>query len=150
MPDNRFSLRAAVYLVLFKDGKTLLSRRYNTGWQDGNYSLVAGHVDGNEPATTALIREVKEEVGLDLSPENVRVAHTMHRKSLDVEYVDIFFTAEKWGGEPTIREPEKCDDLQWFDVDNLPINTLPYIRDAIASVQKGMPYSETGWNGDAI
>ena len=139
-----------MYLVLFKDGKTLLSRRYNTGWQDGNYSLVAGHVDGNEPATTALIREVKEEVGLDLSPENVRVAHTMHRKSLDVEYVDIFFTAEKWGGEPTIREPEKCDDLQWFDVDNLPINTLPYIRDAIASVQKGMPYSETGWNGDAI
>ena len=64
MSNKRFSLRAAVYLVLFKDGKTLLSRRYKTGWRDGNYSLVAGHVDGKEPATEALIREVKEESSL--------------------------------------------------------------------------------------
>lgn|SRR3989344_4592371 len=150
MSEERFAIRLAVYLVLIKDGKTLLSRRYKTGWQDGNYSLVAGHVDGNEPATTALIREVKEEAGLDLSPGDVRAVHTMHRYSLDVEYIDIFFTADKWGGLPTIREPEKCDDLQWFAVDNLPENTLPYVRDAIANIQKGVPYSESGWRGDAI
>ena len=47
-PEKRFKLILSVYLILVKDGKTLLLRRTNTGYEDGNYGLVAGHVDGNE------------------------------------------------------------------------------------------------------
>ena len=140
-----------MYLVLFKDGKTLLSRRYKTGWRDGNYSLVAGHVDGKEPATEALIREVKEESSLELRPDDVRMVHAMHRNCLDgAEYIDMFFTVDTWIGEPHIMEPEKCDDLRWFPIDDLPENTLPYIRQAIALIGQGMNFSESGWNGDAL
>jgi len=51
---EKFMVRAAVYLILVKDGRVLLSRRYKTGWMDGMYSLVAGHIDGNEPVGNSM------------------------------------------------------------------------------------------------
>ena len=61
--DEKFTLRAAVYLIPIKGNKVLLSRRYQTGWMDGKYSLIAGHIDGNESVFTAIIREASEEDG---------------------------------------------------------------------------------------
>lgn len=57
----------SVYLILVKDGKVLLLRRANTGYEDGNYGLVAGHLDGDESATTGMVREASEESGLHSS-----------------------------------------------------------------------------------
>lgn len=38
---ERFKLVTAVHLILTQNGKILLLRRYNTGYEDGNYSVVA-------------------------------------------------------------------------------------------------------------
>ncbi|HXY18025.1 MAG TPA: NUDIX domain-containing protein, partial [Candidatus Nitrosopolaris sp.] len=146
-PEKRFKLILSVYLILVQDGKTLLLRRQNTGYEDGNYGLVAGHADGNEVAREALCREVLEESGLKFKPEDFRFVHLMHRKAND-ERIDVFFTADSWQGEPEIMEPEKCDDLSWFSLDNLPKNTIPYIRQAIECSQKDIYYSEHGWTGN--
>jgi len=143
-PEDRFKLILSVYLILIKDGKTLLSRRFNTGYEDGKYSLVAGHADGGEVAREALCREVLEESGLRLKPQELRFVHLMHRKAND-ERVDVFFTVDKWNGEPENKEPDRCDDLSWFPLDKLPENTIRYIRQALDCVQKGTTYSEHGW-----
>jgi len=135
----------ASYLVLIRDGQILLIRRYQTGFQDGNYSMVAGHVDKGETFTKAIIREAEEEAGLKLTAEQIRVAHIMHRKSIDSERIDVFFVADSWKGEPCNREPNKCDDMSWFPLDNLPENTIPYIKQAIDSIRKNIFYSEHGW-----
>lgn len=142
---ERFSLRSAVYLLLFKDNKILLSRRYNTGWMDGHYSLIAGHIDGNETVSTAMIREALEEGKIIINQEDLIPATVIHRKA-EVEYIDFFFVANKWQNEPTIGEPDKCDDLSWFSIDNLPDNLLPYIKDAVDNYKKGIPFFESGWN----
>lgn len=138
----------ASYLVLLNDeGKVLLLRRYNTGYKDGMYSLVAGHVDEGENFTQALVREVKEEAGIDVNPEEIDVAHVMHRKS-DTdgsERVDVFFVAKKWNGEVDICEPGKCDELSWHSFDNLPENTIEYIRIALDGINRGKFFSEFGW-----
>src|SRR6185369_159344 len=78
MTGTHFTLIPAVHLFLFKEKKVLLARRFNTGFEDGNYSVPAGHVDGNEPMTAAMIREAKEEVGIEIQPENLQFAHVMH------------------------------------------------------------------------
>lgn len=144
-PSERFKLILSVYLILVKDGKTLLLRRANTGYEDGNYGLVAGHADGNEAATDALCREVLEESRLRLNPKEVRFVHLMHRVG-DDERIDVFFTVDNWEGEPINNEPEKCDDLSWFPLNQLPNNTIPYIKQALYCYQEGTTYSEFGWS----
>ncbi len=39
-------------------------------------------------------------------------------------------------------EPEKCDDLSWFNINHLPENIVPYIKQAIDSFLNNIIYSE--------
>ena len=147
MSKERFKIIPAVYLILQKDNQILLLRRYNTGYEDGNYSLPAGHVDGDESFTQAMIREAHEEAGIVLKPEYIEVAHVQHRCCQDFknERVDVFIKACNWEGDPVNKEPHKCDDLSWFDVNNLPENVVPCVRQAIEHILENKFYSEHGW-----
>ena len=136
----------ASYLALIQNGKILLLKRFNTGYEDGKYSMVAGHVEEGETFTEAIIREAYEEAGVELQAEDIKVAHVMHRKSIDSERVDVFFTAENWQGKIDNKEPGKCNELAWFDLDQLPENAIPYIKQAINCIRNKVYYSECGWN----
>ncbi len=142
MVKERHKIIPASYLVLVKDNKILLQRRFNTGYEDGKYSLVAGHVDKGETFTEAIIREVKEEAGIILQAEDLSVVHVMNRNIQDNERIDIFFIAEKWTGNIENKEPNKCDDLSWFDLDDMPDNVIPYIKEAINCIKNKVVYSE--------
>ena len=144
MKRDRFKLVVAVHLFLVKDGEILLMRRFNTGWSDGLYSVPAGHLDRGEEATTAIIREAKEETGLEIERSLLEVVHTMHRRAQE-ERIDLFFTASNWKNMPRIVETSKCDDMRWFPVDGLPLNIVPYVEAAVRYFQKGVTYSEFGW-----
>ncbi len=137
----RPSLVAAVYLVLIESDRVLLARRKNTGYADGMYSLVAGHVESGETLTVAMIREAREEAGISIEASELTLAHTLHRAG--ESRIDFFFTVRRWGGVIEIREPDKCDDLSWFRLRDLPGTTLPYIRQAIESIESGLIYSES-------
>ena len=148
MEKERHQNIPASYLTLIKDNKILLLKRFNTGYEDGNYSMIAGHLDPSETFTKCIIREAEEEAGIIIKPEHLQVAHVMHRDSgaaENNERVDIFFIAEEWGGEIINKEPHKCDDLSWFDLDNIPENVIPYIKQAIERIRNKTYYSEHGW-----
>ena len=80
MGKEYFKLVTAVHLFLIRDGKILLLRRFNTGYEDGSYSVPAGHIDGNEKVTKAMTREAMEEAGITASEDKLKIAHVMHRK----------------------------------------------------------------------
>lgn len=145
MPLERFKVVPSVYIILIKNNKILLGRRYNTGFCDGQYGLPSGHLEGNENLKQAMTREAKEEIGIILESSDLELVHTMSRKSTDYERVDFFFTTKKWRGEPKIMELEKCDELNWFDLNNLLDNTIEYVVRAIKSFLSGVSYSECGW-----
>jgi len=140
----RSKFPVAVHMFFFRDQEVLLLCRFNTGYEDGKYSLVAGHLDAGETVTQAAIREAGEEAGVRLLPEDLRVAHVMNRKSED-ERIDFFIEVRKWEGEIVNAEPEKCDALAWFPLDSLPENMIPYVRAALQRCQQGQYYSEFGW-----
>lgn len=146
MADKRFLLRSACYLLLINRDKILLLRRFNTRWEDGKYTLISGHLEGKETVEQAMIREAKEEPGLSLTEKDLEVVHVMHRKSNNgLEYIDFFLVSKKWKGEPRISEPDKCDDMQWFSLENLPGNTLPHIKQAIKNCFGKVLFSEFGF-----
>jgi 8-oxo-dGTP diphosphatase len=140
----RTKFPVAVHIFFLAHGRVLLLRRYNTGWQDGNYSVVAGHVEAGESVTQAALREVREEAGLMLTADQLRFVGVMHRNS-DSERIDFFFVAQEWEGEPANAEPERCDDMGWYPLDALPANTVPYIRRGLANYRRGAVYDEFGW-----
>jgi len=144
MAKERHTVRVATYLILIEEGRILLQRRFSTGWFDGFYSLVSGHLDPDEPAILSMVREAKEEAGIDVAPEDLEMVHCVHHKS-DHDYIVLYFRAAKWQGEPQNMEPHKCDDLSWFPLDNLPENLLPFIPIALENIEGGIAYSEYGW-----
>jgi len=144
--SERFRLKSAVHLLLMRADEILLLRRCNTGYEDGNYSVIAGHLEGGEPVKHAMIREAREEAGIEIEPTDLSVVHVMHRKSGD-ERIDFFLEAGHWRGEPVNREPHKCDDLRWCRVDSLPSNTVAYVRRAIDNVRRGVTFDSFGWEG---
>jgi ADP-ribose pyrophosphatase YjhB (NUDIX family) len=148
LPDQRstvrFKLVAEAHLITLQEDKILLLRRANTGYEDGNYSVVAGHVDGDETLRQACAREADEEAGLTIDPECLRLFHLVHRLA-DVERLSFFFIADEWAGTPINREPDKCSELSWYPVDDLPDNTIAYVRQAIRLGLEGERYSEFGW-----
>jgi 8-oxo-dGTP diphosphatase len=136
----------AIYLIFEKNGEVLLQRRLNTGYEDGNYSLVGGHFEEGEKATAAAVREAEEEIGIKITEKDLELVQLMHRLSGDQERVDFTFLVKKWTGKIKNLEPQKCDDLSWFSFDNLPATTIPCIRAVIESYQKKIPYIEFGWD----
>lgn len=141
----RMTFPVAVHLFLMKDNKILLLKRFNTGYEDGNYSVIAGHIDGGEDVYTAMIREAKEEADIDISTENLDIVQVMHRKKMSEERIDYFFKCVEWSGKVEIMEPDKCDELKWIEIDNLPNNTIDYIQAAIKNYKENILFSVYGW-----
>lgn len=144
MGKERFKIISAVHLFLVQKGKILLLKRMNTGYEDGNYSVVAGHIDGNEEVKTAMIREAEEEAGITIWPDQLKVVGVMHRKSTE-ERIDFFLAAEEWTGEIKNLEPDKCEELQWFDLEQLPANVIPYVKQAIENYRNNIWFHSFGW-----
>jgi 8-oxo-dGTP diphosphatase len=140
----RAKFAVTVHLLFFREDQILLLRRFNTGYGDGQYSVPAGHLDGDETVIAAARREAAEETGLDLAAESLFFSSVMHRMDGE-ERVDFFVHVRNWQGEPSNTEPEKCDDLRWAHVDELPDNVIPYIRRAIQNHHDGVRFDEFGW-----
>ena len=152
MRPERFRAIVAVHLLLLRGEEVLLLRRANTGYEDGNYSVIAGHLDGNETASQAMVREAAEEAGISVRSADLRFVHIMHRKEAAEadERIDLFFVATRWQGEPKVGEPEKCGELRWAALDALPPNTVPYVRAALDHYRQHHTYAEFWLNADAI
>lgn len=144
MTTERFRAVVAVHLLLLRGEEVLLLRRDNTGYEDGNYSVIAGHLDGNETASQAMAREAAEEAGIKVAPADLRFVHVMHRKESDhaEERIDLFFATTRWQGEPEIREPDKCSELRWAVLDALPATMVPYVRAALDHYRQHHAYAE--------
>lgn len=138
---ERHKIIPASFLILRKEGKILLSLRQNTGWSDGLYSLPSGHLEPGEMAKSAMVREAQEEIGVHIKLEDLHLVLTMMIIT-DSERVNFFFIADAWEGEIANMELEKCGGLDWYALDSLPDNVVPYVRKALEYIKEGKPYLE--------
>jgi ADP-ribose pyrophosphatase YjhB (NUDIX family) len=141
---ERFTLPVVAHVFLLRPRQVLLARRHGTGFEDGSYGPVGGHLDGGESIRQAAARECREEVGVEIDPADLDPIGVVHYTSPTGEGVDFFFTVRRWRGEP--RPIADCDALDWFSLDALPDRTIPFIRRALAHhLQAGQWFDEDGW-----
>lgn len=109
-----FPRLAPAIIVLVERGCELLLAR-SRHFLPGMYSVLAGFVEPGESLEEAVVREVREEVGIDIK---------------DIKYFGsqpwpfphslmIGFTAAYAGGQITLDDSE-IEDAGWFTVDHLP------------------------------
>ena len=108
--------------VIIEDGKILLAKRKGAHAQ-GFWGTVGGHVEFGESPVETTKREAKEELGIEIG--NLKFASCLNLIKYGKHYVDISFTAEIISGVPKIMEPEKIEEIGWFDLENLP---SPYLN----------------------
>ena len=135
----------ASFAILRRGDEIAMLVRKNTGWMDSYYGLPAGKVEWGETFTQAAVREANEEAGVVVLASDLQPVHVAHRHSEDTDWIDVYFEASQWAGEPFNAEPEKSEKLEWLDLNNLPENVVPSQRQALIEIAKGNNYSEFGW-----
>ena len=125
---NRTHTRIAAYLVGIKDNQILLGKRKNTNHMNGCWSLPAGHVNEYETCLQAIIREMQEECGILLHEKDLFLKGSMHHFSGNFDYINYVFLADLTQYSVVNAEPEKCETLQFFSINNLPEPMYDYIR----------------------
>lgn len=106
---------SSVYLIIRnKNNDILLQRRQGTKLWPGFLALPAGHVDEGENAYDAIIREAKEELGIEILLENIIDTFVVNRRNKSLSpYYDVYFEVSSYKGNIKINEPEKCSELVW-------------------------------------
>lgn len=60
-------------------------------------------------------------------------------------YYNGFFKVIKYNGEVKVNEPAKCEEVRWFNLNELPQNILQDRMQAINNYINNIKYSEFGW-----
>jgi 8-oxo-dGTP diphosphatase len=145
MPLGRFALVPSAYVLLLRAGprgeEVLLQRRTRTGFMDDHWaSGAAGHVEAAESCKGAAVREAREELGIDVTPDDLHPLCAVHRhqdsdRPVD-QRVDFFFACRHWAGEPRLREA-KASALGWYDLAALPHPVVPHERTVLHALAAG-------------
>ena len=112
----------AFAVILDDDERVLVSRRVDSGW----FNLPGGGVDPGESVTEGLIREVREETGLEVEIGRLVGDYSKPQK----HEVVLTFRARVTGGSPV--PSDEADYHTWVRADELDgVKLLPKHRERI-------------------
>lgn len=125
--------KSAVHMIISRDNKLLVQKRKGTKLWPDYYALPAGHIEDGENQYDALVREAKEELGINIDPKKIINCYIVLRRNyFEIEgkrlepYIDYYFEINEYEGIPLIIEKDKCDELIWVDINNLPNPFINY------------------------
>lgn len=132
----------AVYgIIRDSSGKILFQRRANTDFNEGILQLPSGHMEWEETYFEALRREMFEELGIEIYESEVKLAHILHRINRGERvYFDIFYEIESFHGNIENKEPDKCSELDFFEMFHPDIT--PFNLDVLKHIQNKILCSE--------
>jgi 8-oxo-dGTP diphosphatase len=113
-------LPAVTAIIVDDAGRVLLHRAKD----DGRWYIIGGAMDPGEEPADALVREVREEVGIDVEPQRITGVYASplvtYPNGHQVRYVGITFLCRPVGdAEPRVSDDESIE-IGWFPPDALP------------------------------
>ena len=153
LPPAVDSMTLLVAAVIVHDKRAdrvlLLQRGPKSKFAQGMWDLPVGKSEPGEPITETAVREVKEETGIVIDPDALKLAHVIHG-AWGVEspngFLTVVFVADEWSGEPMNAEPGKHAQVCWVDVHAVPAEFVPTTGSALRRYLTGGPQvSLDGW-----
>ncbi|MDO8642020.1 MAG: NUDIX domain-containing protein [Candidatus Woesearchaeota archaeon] len=117
--------------VILNENNQILLMKRGAGCRNcvGYWAIPGGCIDRFETAEDAVKREIKEEIGVDIELLQLLSVTNDFIQEENEHWITPQFLCKIVAGTPTICEPKKCDELQWFDLHALPEKlTLPAIN----------------------
>ena len=123
-------------LIVFNHAHEVLLLKRKGSHASGTWGAPGGWLERSDDSTTdAAIRELKEEMGLVVKPENVyRLSWTTQDhpeagiRSVTLSNCTLYTGSQ----QPAILEPDKCEEIGWFKLDKLPSPIFPNLIEVIA------------------
>ncbi|MEV7771944.1 NUDIX domain-containing protein [Kitasatospora sp. NPDC086791] len=127
----------------------LLRRGPKAKFAQGRWDLPVGKSEPGEPITGTAVRELREETGLVVAPEDLRLAHVIHgARGVEAPngFLTVVFAAHRWSGELVNGEPAKHAEVAWVDVDGVPEEFVSTTKEALVSyLDNGPSVSLDSW-----
>lgn len=121
--------------ILVRGGRVLLAHRHPARqWYPDCWDMVGGHVEPGESPEAAVVRECREELGVQ-----IRDPRPIPMRFDDPSLLVHAFLVTAWDGDPVNAAPDEHDDLRWFSPDELPGLTLAgpeALPDIVRAVEK--------------
>ncbi|MFY9589588.1 NUDIX domain-containing protein [Rickettsia endosymbiont of Halotydeus destructor] len=120
----------------------LLKKNTKTSYE---YTLVGGHVEKGESLKHVLTREVMEEVGVKVNPNDLMLTTIIARKLDDKHKIHFFFYTKSWEGTPYNKEPNIHLTGEWYPLNHLSTNIGPLAKRGVESLNNNKNFYEYGW-----
>jgi len=112
-------------VIFNSENRVFLARRGKEARNEsGKWEFPGGAVEFGETLEHALMREVREEYGFDIVIDELLdvVNHLIPAEKQ--HWVSPTFLCRIKSGTPSILEPHKCDEISWFELDEIPEKLL--------------------------
>lgn len=118
--DKEKIVRVGVGCWIFNPmGQVLLGKR-KSAHGFGTWALPGGHLEYGENIVQCASRELFEETEIFIPENKFQIISFTNDIFSDKHYITIHCSAHNISANPIIKEPNKCDKWQWFDVNKLP------------------------------
>lgn len=123
--DEEEWLNGVSCFVINENGEVLIEKRVNKGLTPGKLDLCSGHIDGEETKTQAMIRELREELGIEIE-EAINVIK-LDDNPLPLEFVSsnkkkkffiTFYCLKRRTSQVRIQE-EEIEKVVWLPLEEV-------------------------------
>ena len=110
IPENRYIL---IQLVLIQNNKGQILIQKRSQQKGGEYALTSGHAKTGETPIQGIITETKEELGIDVTPEELKLIYS-ERNDVNQAFYDLFYLQNNYDISEMKLQKEEVEEVKWL------------------------------------